>query len=129
MEELCRWITRAPIDSALAEVRGATKKEVDARLSLVELETTAVPAVGTRAMQQSARSGVFGGGAAAPSATVVDPFDYIDQIDLTARLAVTNFAALCLSSKWSDKREAIDIAADLIGKRPNLSRTPRRSKL
>ena len=120
MEELCRWITRAPIDSALAEVRGATKKEVDARLSLVELETTAVPAVGTRAMQQSARSGVFGGGAAAPSATVVDPFDYIDQIDLTARLAVTNFAALCLSSKWSDKREAIDIAADLIGKTPKL---------
>ena len=36
------------------------------------------------------------------------------------RLAETNFAALCLSSKWSDKREAIDIAADLIGKTPKL---------
>ena len=109
IEEMVRWMTRAPFESMIESLREATKKDIDERLGAItpskreptiglRSEQTALAAkAAAKAATAEAAAGSGGGGGGGEAAAeaeeelVVDAWEFTPEVDLVAAVAKSDF--------------------------------------
>ncbi|KAL0586329.1 hypothetical protein ABG067_003941 [Albugo candida] len=127
--EIHRWTGPVVIQDIVSNLRHAQQTEYEA-LTKDVVPGSAQPAKHVKGMapkgeigksSNTSRRNTIKSKSVLPETSAMDPRDFVDAVNLTEKLAKTEYKAKIGSTKWKDKVAALKIVLEVIGPVPKLA--------